>query len=86
MNLDAMEPDDLLEFCEKAALHPTQVGRRLFPERPRGYVAATEALATYALNKAVAMSCRLKNKVDQAELYERACQRIYESLPPFARW
>jgi len=86
MNLDSMEPDDLLDFCKEASLQPTQVGRRLFPERPRGYVAATEALANYALNKAVAMTCRLKGRVAEAQRYETACDTIYEALPPFARW
>ena len=86
MNLDAMEHDDLMAFWREAAHHPIQVGRRLFPERPKGYAAATKRLANYASNKATAMACRLKGRIAEAQQYETICDKIYEALPGFARW
>jgi hypothetical protein len=61
-------------------------GMQLFPERPKGYVAATRALANYAANKSTAMRCRAKGEVQTAIMYEEICERIYKHLPEFARW
>lgn len=81
-----MERDDLMAFWKEAAQHSTGVGRQLFPERPKGYAAATKALANYASNKATAMACRLKGRIAEAQQYETICDTIYEALPGFARW
>jgi glycine cleavage system protein P-like pyridoxal-binding family len=83
-NLDAEEGDALMAFW---ARH--QRGRHakvLFPEGGRGTVSATAALANYASNKATAISCRERGDILAAQLYEGIADRIYASLPDFARW
>jgi len=58
----------------------------MFPDRPRGYVAATRSLAHYAYNKSTAMRCRLKGDINAALNYEAICERIYDNLPDYAKW
>jgi hypothetical protein len=43
-------------------------------------------LASYALSKANAMDNRLVGKIAHAELDERHCEAIYNTLPPSWRW
>ncbi len=86
MNLDAMDHAELVDFWSEAASHPVRVGRRLFPDMPKGYVAATKKLAHYALSKASAIACRLKGEIGQAQRYEGNCEAVFEALAEYARW
>ena len=86
-NLDAMPRTELLEWWAAAGMRQTlKVGRKLFPTRPKGYVAATRDLVSYASNKAAAMYCREHGDITGAQVYEIICDRIYDRLPTFARW
>ena len=86
MNLNGMNYDELVDFWKEAFYHPNRVGRRLFPQRPKGYTAVTRELAIYAFNKATAMTCRLKGEIAEAESHERGCEGIYKAMPEYARW
>lgn len=85
-NLDAETPDDLWKFAsELGGVRPIRGARMLFPNRPRGYVRAAVSLRCYAENKATAIACRLRGDIPAAQIYETICDRIYDSLPDFAR-
>ena len=87
MNLDGMFPDELMEFWAKTnRQRPIKLARELFPEKPKGYVKAVRELGFYASNKATAMNCRERGDINTALMYEGICERIYTSLPEFARW
>lgn len=88
-NLDAMEPDDLMEFW--FLHHGTHYSggrnhRRLFPNGGKGTRKAAGDLAAYASNKATAMQCRLRGDIETALMYEGIADRIYARLPEFAKW
>lgn len=83
-NLDCESLDDLMAFWMKH-----QSGRDsldLFPKGGHGTMIATRDLANYASNKATAMRCRLRGEIKTARYYEGICDKIYASLPEFARW
>ena len=84
-NLDAMTEDELGNLW-MSAKRPVRLARTLFPERPSGYVRAARDVGYYAINKSTAISCRLRGDITAAQIYETVCERIYDSLPPFARW
>ena len=87
MNLDAIQDQkELRELWMRFKTHPVREGRLLFPDRPKGYVSATYDLANYAINKSVAIGCRLNGKIDTALKYEADCDLIYEGLPDYAKW
>jgi hypothetical protein len=44
------------------------------------------ALGDYAHKKATAMQARRAGAIDSALGFERSCDRLYESLPEWARW
>lgn len=85
-NLDAQTGEDLMDFWACVRFGPVRMARLLFPERPKGYVTATERLAAYASNKSPAMSCRARGELQGAECYESICEGLYERLPEWARW
>lgn len=87
-NLDGAScSDDLMKFWTWAQnCHPVITGRRLFPERPKGYVTATRDLGAYAANKATAMTAREAGSIRSAQCYETICDTIYADLPQWARW
>jgi len=86
-NLDAMEPDDLMAFWQKTVgPHRKMLAVELFPNRPTHYLRTFARLGNYASNKATAMRCRLDGKIQEALMYERIAEGIYEQLPKWARW
>lgn len=86
INLDGMDPADLVEFWDKVTKEPNVTAKEIFPSCPKNYVAATKLLAGYALNKSVAMKCRIDGLIQMALHYEAVCDRLYKLLPEFARW
>lgn len=85
-NLDTKDADELWKFWQQVNNGPRRIARILFPEKPRGYVRATQHLANYACNKSVAMKCRLDGRIQSALTYEHIADRIYNDLPEFAKW
>lgn len=83
-NLDAMEPDELMQFWFKH--QRGYKSRDLFPNGGQGTKRATADLANYASNKAVAMRHRQEGDITIALQYEGICDRIYKELPLWARW
>lgn len=84
-NLDAFASADLLEQWSDRirAMPPLQ----LFPKEHISEAAATQGkLVSYARLKARAMRHRLEGHTMNALMAESACDRIYESLPAYARW
>lgn len=85
-NLDGMSKDELMSFWAGINKHPKQRAKELFPTMPNGYVKTTKHLASYAANKSAAIHCRLTGAIKGAICYEGICERIYSSLPDYAKW
>jgi hypothetical protein len=85
-NPDGMDADALWDFWKQTQQTCRPTARRLFPDRPRGYVQATANLGNYAANKATALRQRAQGNIAAAQTYETICERIYDQLPDYARW
>lgn len=87
-NIDcwSIDHDDITKLAQCLEQNSRRAGRIMFPDRPKGYVAATRNLGHYAWNKATAMQCRSRGDVIGATNYEAICERIYGRLPEFAKW
>ena len=87
-NLDCLtdDPARLWALADCLLGQPIRAGRIMFPERPTGYVRATQNLANYAYNRATAMRCRASGDMIGARIYEDICENILTHLPTFARW
>lgn len=84
--LDEATQEELRRFWQLTHTGARSAARELFPDRPKGFCTATKDLGAYAANKVVARNLRLKGDIAQALEYEGICERIYNSLPDFARW
>lgn len=86
-NLDSMSVEELRAFANDIGngVRPIAAARRMFPGRGEGAVNATKSLRNYAMNKLTAMTLRAEGKVEEARKYEEICDRIYNSLPDWAR-
>ncbi len=85
-NFDAMDKGELMEFWKRYARPSRKDAEELIGDRRKGFTTISGTLAAYASNKATAISCRLKGKIDAALGYEEACEKIYERLPADLRW
>ena len=85
-NFDAMDESELQAWWKEHQQITRTQAATIFPGRPKGYLRITQDLANYAVNKITAMQLRLKGKIEQAQVYEGICERIYADLPDFARW
>ncbi len=81
-NLDAMDHDELMEFWMK---HQRGRRRKDLGLSGPGSVNTTGDLACYAVNKATAITCRLRGDINAAVIYEGIADRIYSRLPDSAR-
>lgn len=82
-NMDCMDIESLRAFVSKPLM---EHARSLFPDRPAKYVTATRELHNYGWNKITAMEERGKGRILTAQKYEKICERIYASLPGYAKW
>jgi hypothetical protein len=86
-NLDAMTPDDLMEFWLRYQQHTTRKdAATLIGDRRKGFTTLAKDLGAYAANKATAMRCRLKGDIQAASVYETICDHIYNELPDDLKW
>lgn len=85
MNLDAMPANNLWALFNRLSHRLIKEARKLFPEKPQGYVGAARTLKRYAASKATAMSLRATGNIAAALRYEAICERLYKELPDFAR-
>ncbi len=58
----------------------------LFGRIGTGTVRALKDCANYAANKGTAMQCRERGDTTTALMYERIADKIYNSLPSYAKW
>lgn len=85
-NPKGVPADALWDFWIQTQQACRQTARRLFPDRPRGYVKATADLGHHAANRATAMRLRAQGHMAAAQNCEAICDQIYERLPDYARW
>ena len=77
-NLDCMRPDELLAYANRVdSLRPTCM-------HPDFRVYAD--LAMYARLKSGAMEDREQGEIEAALTWEHKCERIYQTLPQWAKW
>lgn len=56
------------------------------PTAPIGRLFVAKTLRNYCWNKATAMGLRAKGNIGRAMEYEAICERLYNSLPTWAKW
>jgi len=74
-----------MKFWHKTYLNRVKVGRKLFPDRPKGYSRTTQMLGNFASNLGTAMTCRLAGDIRCAQTYEQIADHIYNRLPKYAK-
>ncbi len=72
-NMDAMDEADLITWASENL-------------QPLYHAETVAKLRHYAVSKAAATVHRLSGNIALAEPLEKLCQRIYDSLPQWARW
>lgn len=81
LNLDAASHEFVYSFAVALGCVGTvsrENARRLFPDRPKGYVREAGNLRNYAWNKHTAMRLRRLGNSSRAMDYEGICDRIYQ--------
>ncbi len=85
-NLDAMSIDELWIFHGRYSRPTRKDAAELIGDKRPGYTTICGTLAAYAINKAVAMRCRIEGDIQTAEIYEIHCDQAYIRLPQDLRW
>lgn len=76
-------------MAQSAALFPNERVEAIEgykPTAPMGRLFVTKTLRHYCWNKIAAMVLRAKGEIDKALVYEAICERLYNSLPTWAKW
>jgi hypothetical protein len=80
-NLDAMNNQELLDLYLEIENHPHITAKKL-----QMTVKDVKNIKHYAINKRVAIICRLEGKIEEALKYENICEKIYNELSNDAKW
>jgi hypothetical protein len=86
IKIDEDTPKALAELATLIHHHPVLCARVFFDDSPKGYVRATRDIGVYAASLGSAIECRLKGDLAQAEIHQASAERVYATLPKFARW
>jgi len=85
-NPDGMNEDEIKEWIAFIGQgYRPQVAKQWFPGI-KGQFEHTRNIRNYLWNKLSAIITRKAGRIQTAMLYERICERIYNQLPPQARW
>ena len=85
MNFDCMEIDELTNWAKDHQNPTIKQCVAIFPQR-KNVIPIVRLLSQYASNKAEAMTHRSSGNINDALMYERMCDTLYNRLPEFARW
>jgi hypothetical protein len=86
-NLDAMNQDELRAFAQYVHGFSRKKARILFGDPlPPGHRQAFNKLGHYAWNLITARAERERGHIGSAQMYEAIVDRVYQQLPPWARW
>lgn len=83
---DSMTATELFAWSYHASFAPKAMRLEVFGRIGKGTVRAMKDCSHYAANKATAMQCRARGELPAALLYENIAERIYASLPSYAKW
>ena len=84
-NLDDISLDELNNLHIIFRDRPEEVARFVFPDK-EDRTETVMSLYLYASNKSYARKARLAGFIQDALRDEDECERIYNSLPDYARW
>jgi len=83
---DSMTATELFAWSYRASFASKAMRLEIFGRIDTGTVRAMKDCANYAANKATAMQCRARGEIPTALMYENIADRIYASLPSYAKW
>ena len=83
---DSMTADELIKWWGKYRFATKSQRLEIFGRIGRGTVKAMRDCANYAANKSTAIHCRGRGDIQSALMYENIANRIYQSLPEYAKW
>ncbi len=83
---DSMTADELFSWWSKHQYATKAQRLELFGHTGKGTVRAMKDCANYAANKGAAMGCRSRGETNTALMYESIADKIYSSLPDYAKW
>ena len=81
-----MSQEELMAFWARYSRPSRKDAEALVGDRRPGFTNAASALANYACNMAVAMSCKDKGDATATACYEHAMRLSYERIPADLRW
>ena len=80
-DFDRMDQDELMAFWSKYHRPTRKDAEALVGDRRPGFTNVAAALANYACNRAVVLSCKERGDKDAAAVYEHAVRLCYDRLP-----
>ncbi len=63
----------------------SKIASDLFPDKPESCTSVTEKIGQWAINRRTVLEFTAEDKPEIATIFKKACYRIWQQLPDYAR-
>lgn len=84
-HLEQLDVHELNYLYAMIHADPDKIASDLFPEKPDSCSSVTEKIGQWAINRKTVLEFTAEDKPEIATIFKKACYRIWQQLPDYAR-
>ena len=84
-NLEQLNVHELNYLYAMIDADPNEIAADLFPDQPNGHRSVVEKIGQWAINRKTVLEFTAEDKPEIAVIFKKACHRIWQQLPEYAR-
>lgn len=84
-DLEQLDINELSYLYAMIDADPNEIASDLFPDQPNAHRAVLERIGQWAINRKTVLEFTAEDKPEIAIIFKKACHRIWQQLPEYAR-
>ena len=84
-NLEQLNINELNYLYAMIDADPGEIASDLFPDQPNGHRSVVQKIGQWAINRKTVLEFTAEDKPEIAVIFKKACHRIWQQLPEYAR-
>jgi hypothetical protein len=84
-DLEQLDIQELSYLYAMIDADPNEIASDLFPDQPDAHMADLERIGQWVINRKTVLEFTAEDKPEVATIFKKACYRIWQQLPEYAR-
>jgi hypothetical protein len=84
-NLEQLDIEELGYLYAMIDADPIEIASDLFPDQPRHHRSVIDKIGQWVINRKTVLEFTAEDKPEIAVIFKKACFRIWQQLPEYAR-